>query len=133
MARLAMARSIFTEASMFPLTTFQNHHPYSYPAHHPYNKPLYRMSLQTMDRSVVNPQASKMILNPRDHAEDNPLTEPAGWRGITDSMYSYLQKHVNPMAARIQNKGRGRWFQAGRAFDRPIKLFNYIQIENEEY
>ena len=21
------------------------------------------------------------ILNPRDHAEDNPLTEPAGWRG----------------------------------------------------
>ena len=53
--------------------------------------------------------------------------------GITDSMYSYLQKYVNPMAARIQNTGGGRWFRAGQAFDRPIKLFNYIQIENEEY
>jgi hypothetical protein len=52
--------------------------------------------------------------------------------GITDSIYSYLQKHVNPMAARVQNKGRGRRVQAGRAFDSPIKLFNYIQIGNEE-
>ena len=52
-----ICRSILTEASMFPLTTSQYHYPY------PYTEPLYRISLQTMDRSVVNPQASKMVRN----------------------------------------------------------------------
>ena len=59
------------------------------------------------------------------------LATPFIITGITGHMYDYLQQHVNPMAARVQNTGRG--FQAGRAFDRPIKFFNYIHIDNEEY